>query len=1118
MNAAEWLIRLDGIGFHTVRILLSILWQSSIVFIAALILTRILYKRSAALRHLIWVGAVLAVPLIPPLTLTFEALNTPRTPIEIIPSYRTPRAETAESGGTAGESEKNVMVFESVDPPPRPPVIHFELRKTDKPEERTAAEKILAAASIPFRYPWATVMLLYAAASVFLLGVIGHGVVRIRGLAASREGTVDERCRLAFETAAAKLGLARAPALIGTDEIDIPMSVGLLYPVVCIPVGLADGLTEEELETVAIHELTHIRRRDPLTLTIVSFVRAVFFFHPLLWIASRQVSHLAEQSCDDAVIDHTEEPLLYAKLLVRLAERLPATAYREELAAGLLFSRRSFINRVEAILSDRREQFRKLSRIAAAGIAITALMSLMIALALPLGEQRTIPDDTILVRGTVDYMGSPVPGAELFVVVGDYWFFDETTVRRRTRTDRGGSFEILVPSLSRRLRRQPVSIVAYHPFYALGWVRLSDNPGRTNVRISLRQPGTITGAVTDDNGRILPGALVSIRHIGTGTVAGSRGNSLYLNGLFPGNSVTTGADGRFTIETIPADANAGLYVSADGFAHRVQYGIQADSRVRITLEPEARLEGRVTFAETGEPAGGIEVFARADVYERQASGFGSAVTGEDGRYRIDGLPAGLYTVYASFDSGSELTAAPNETVELAAGRTTVGIDLELIPGGLIEGRIVDADSGDPIAGHYVSLKKPDRNYLVAETTTDENGRYRLRSVPGNVIVAVNAPPGYLREYRKRHVEVTDGGAVDGVDIAFTRGATLEGRVLTADGSPVEKAVVLHRRFHQETETDRDGRFRLTGLRRGMPLSLTVRHEDRRLHAAVSFDDVPDEPVDVVVTEYECTTITGKVVDGNGAAVPGAEVHLMSWDPVAKMGRSRIAALSAADGSFTIDDIAVGEEYALACGMLYVKTDRFVAREAMNPFVLTMPRTDRWLAGRTVDGNGDPIAGVRIIVNGGPSGWRTSMSGRDGTFRMDRLAGLDETVTFQHQDFGYHVYRHVLTNRERNFVLERADRWLEGKVVDADGNPLEGVSVSADQAGQGSRSGHRNLGATTDSSGQFRLSGLKNETETIKLWHNVYGSRTEETVPTNKKDAVFVLHTSSSSEPRTQGND
>ena len=54
-------------------------------------------------------------------------------------------------------------------------------------------------------------------------------------------------------------------------------------------------------------------------------MRAVLFFHPLVWLACRQVSALAEETaCDDAVLDATGEPLSYAKMLARLAERFPA--------------------------------------------------------------------------------------------------------------------------------------------------------------------------------------------------------------------------------------------------------------------------------------------------------------------------------------------------------------------------------------------------------------------------------------------------------------------------------------------------------------------------------------------------------------------------------------------------------------------------------------------------------------------------------------------------------------------------------------------------------------------------------------------------------------------------
>jgi peroxiredoxin len=101
------------------------------------------------------------------------------------------------------------------------------------------------------------------------------------------------------------------------------------------------------------------------------------------------VSLLAEQAADDAVLDVTGEPVAYARMLARVAEELRRRSLTTELAAGIVLSKGAFLRRVEAILSDRRDSLRRLSRRALALTVLAALLSLFLASALPLSERTT---------------------------------------------------------------------------------------------------------------------------------------------------------------------------------------------------------------------------------------------------------------------------------------------------------------------------------------------------------------------------------------------------------------------------------------------------------------------------------------------------------------------------------------------------------------------------------------------------------------------------------------------------------------------------------------------------------------------------------------------------------
>jgi beta-lactamase regulating signal transducer with metallopeptidase domain len=85
---------------------------------------------------------------------------------------------------------------------------------------------------------------------------------------------------------AAALGINRVIALAQSHAINSPMVIGYFKPVILIPLGMLSGLTTEQLETIFLHELAHIKRHDYLINLIQSVVETIFFFNPAIWVLS----------------------------------------------------------------------------------------------------------------------------------------------------------------------------------------------------------------------------------------------------------------------------------------------------------------------------------------------------------------------------------------------------------------------------------------------------------------------------------------------------------------------------------------------------------------------------------------------------------------------------------------------------------------------------------------------------------------------------------------------------------------------------------------------------------------------------------------------------------------
>jgi bla regulator protein BlaR1 len=73
-------------------------------------------------------------------------------------------------------------------------------------------------------------------------------------------------------------------------------------PVVILPEGLAEHLSDEELESVMMHELVHVMRHDNLMSAWQMLLSCLFWFHPLIWLIDQRSLAEREVICDEAVI------------------------------------------------------------------------------------------------------------------------------------------------------------------------------------------------------------------------------------------------------------------------------------------------------------------------------------------------------------------------------------------------------------------------------------------------------------------------------------------------------------------------------------------------------------------------------------------------------------------------------------------------------------------------------------------------------------------------------------------------------------------------------------------------------------------------------------------------
>jgi bla regulator protein BlaR1 len=199
---------------------------------------------------------------------------------------------------------------------------------------------------------------LWAAGALLCLAPMIVGLMQMRAL--RRGGLPWTAGKSIVDGLARDAGIHRRVEVLLHESLPGPMTCGLLHPAIVLPAD-ARAWSADDLQRAIVHELEHVRRADWLTHCLARVVSAVYWFHPLVWIARRQLELEAERACDDAVLASTslspgrDPSVVYADQLVTLAERLTHAPKTQLLAMA---NRNDLAARVRAVLDSRQQRGR----------------------------------------------------------------------------------------------------------------------------------------------------------------------------------------------------------------------------------------------------------------------------------------------------------------------------------------------------------------------------------------------------------------------------------------------------------------------------------------------------------------------------------------------------------------------------------------------------------------------------------------------------------------------------------------------------------------------------------------------------------------------------------------
>jgi beta-lactamase regulating signal transducer with metallopeptidase domain len=291
----------------------ALLIKMSLILSLGLVVTATLRSLSPSFRHLVLYATLASSAALPFVMLTSPQWNVPVLPRSLAAALNWVRDQ--EPGLTPGFRELNPLASSRVpdvgtNASPSNAALTAKVIDADAAQSPSATRGVLATIGL--------LPLVWALGFAAVIAWLGIGRIGLRRIARSAwpldspdwSGILDEEREYA--------GVTRRVVLCSSSVVSTPLTWGSRAPVILLPEDALDW-PDAHRRIVLRHELAHVARGDSLTQLSAGFVCALYWFHPLVWIAERRLRAECERACDDNVVSLGTPAAEYAAHLLEVA-------------------------------------------------------------------------------------------------------------------------------------------------------------------------------------------------------------------------------------------------------------------------------------------------------------------------------------------------------------------------------------------------------------------------------------------------------------------------------------------------------------------------------------------------------------------------------------------------------------------------------------------------------------------------------------------------------------------------------------------------------------------------------------------------------------------------------
>jgi hypothetical protein len=460
--------------------------------------------------------------------------------------------------------------------------------------------------------------------------------------------------------------------------------------------------------------------------------------------------------------------------------------------------------------------------------------------------------------------------------------------------------------------------------------------------------------------------------------------------------------------------------------------------------PVGWIQGVVTDAATGAPiAGAIVSVAGTSIF---------AITGDDGTYELNNVPAGQRNLDASADGFNSAQVQVN-----VVNGQVVARDIALMPFvGTIRGVILNAFDSQPIAGATIVVKGTN-----VAAVSGSDGSYTLGNVPsGPQTVEVSA----ANFISAQDIVTVVTGQTNVRDYFLTpKAGTIKGIVKNATTNlPIAGATVLVPGEGTAT-TGGDGSYTLSNISAGPQTVSAIANGFNPASVAVTV--MPGQTVtqDIALVP-QLGTVTGIVKDDYVQPIAGATVTAAG-----------VTATTGADGSYTLANLPVGTQTvsASATGYRAASVSVTVMADQTTQQDIELPRVTGTVKGKITNATtGQPINGADVDLLPFPLSFASSDAG--GNYTMTGVPTGPQVILATAP--GYYAKLAVVnvgadTTVTQDFALTPQVGTVTGIVFDSFSQPVIGATLAV--AGT-------SITATSNGEGVYTLSDVPVGAQTINV--------------------------------------